>query len=539
MRKQMITIITVITLMITTVFGALPLTGIAESSALSSNKEVRAIWLAYVDFKDVGLYNKSESVFRSNAIKFLDNAKKSNINTVYFHTRAFDDATYKSSTFKTSKYIWDKSSKISYDPLKIMIELAHKKGMELHAWMNPYRITLSSILDPSKASTDNRILKAVEEVVTGYDVDGIHFDDYFYNGSKYKDVPKSTRKKHVNDMVKKVYAKVHKLDKKAVFGISPQGNIENCEAIGADVRTWLSKSGYIDYIMPQIYWTDQWGSSGKTTMFSDRLSAWKNLNKNKTPMYVGLALYRTNISYSDDPGWKKSSSNLRSQLIKLREKGYQGYSLFSAKDLTRSSAQTELNKFNAEVIGKPSTPTAKVSYVNYKTLKVSWNKAHLAQGYIIYRSSSKTGKFSRIGKIKGSAAGNFIDKALTPGKSYYYKVRAYNTSTGKAIYSNTSTVVGKIARPATPAIHNVYAGVKRASISWKKASNITGYAVSRATSRDGTYKIIARKPSSDIKYVDSKLTSGKTYYYKLRTYKTVNGKRTYSPYTSYRSVKVK
>jgi uncharacterized lipoprotein YddW (UPF0748 family) len=93
--------------------------------------------------------------------------------------------------------------------------------------------------------------------------------------------------------------------------------MDNCMASGCDVKTWMSASGYVDYIAPQIYWTDQWGSSGKTKMYSERLALWKKYNKNGTTMLIGLALYNAGYKISGDAGWGRKKTNLKEQVQKL------------------------------------------------------------------------------------------------------------------------------------------------------------------------------------------------------------------------------
>ncbi|MCO7121962.1 family 10 glycosylhydrolase [Ihubacter massiliensis] len=547
MKKRVIAIITVCIFGITTILGGLPFNKAEEVSA-ASNQEVRAVWLAYVDFSSLGMKTNSESTFRSKASAFLDKAKSNNLNTVYFHVRAFDDAAWKSNTFKASKYLTSKSTSgktaaqtYSFDPLRIMVDLAHQKGMELHAWMNPYRISMDYYLDPALDESTGRIETAVKEVMA-YGVDGIHFDDYFYHAKKgyknpegkvttTKEPSAKTQRSNVNKMVRSVYSTVKSIKANAQFGISPQGNIDNCRGAGADVDTWLSSSGYIDYIMPQIYWTDQWGSSGKTNMFTSRIKQWKNLNKNGTTMYIGLASYRTGIKYNDDPGWKKKSTNLADQLNILRSYGCDGYSLFSAKDLYRSGAKTELSNLNKMV---KRIPRASVSYNNYNALTVKWNKISGVSGYQIYRATSKNGKYKKI-KTAGSGTTSYKNSKLTAGKTYYYKVRAYK---GGTTYS-FSSVVSKKPKPKTPSI-STKAGKRKITVSWKKVSGASGYKVYRATKKSGKYKTVKTiKSSKTRKYTNKKLKKGKRYYYKVRAYKTVKGKRVYSSYSSYSSKKAK
>lgn len=312
-------------------------------------EEVRAVWLAYVDFKDLGLHNQNEADFRQNAQAFFDQAEKNSINTVYFHVRAFRDASYPSETFPMSKYIWDKEEAIPYDPLAIMIQLAHKYDMKLHAWLNPYRNhTLDEkILDPAAEASTEEILSCVREVLESYEVDGIHFDDYFYRGDSK--LPAEEKMSNVNRMVRSVYQQVKACGNHFQFGISPAGNIGYCESIGADVRTWMSEEGYVDYIVPQIYWTDEHSAKWRPKMFTDTLDEWIAANDSNVPLYAGLALYRTGRAEDDDPGWGERSNILAGQIAQLRQKSCGGFALFSAKDFFRKGAQPELENYRRQL----------------------------------------------------------------------------------------------------------------------------------------------------------------------------------------------
>jgi uncharacterized lipoprotein YddW (UPF0748 family) len=326
--------------------------------AYGAGKEMRGVWLAFSDFEGLGLANKSEAAFKKRIGQLFDKAQTYGTTDIFFHVRAFDDAAWKRATFKPSKYCTaDGSSsgiardELAYDPLQIVITEAHSRGMKLHAWLNPYRINHNYYYDPAEQSTTDRILTAVRELLK-YKINGIHIDDYFYSAKKgYRSVEKAkkykvsisaaTKRKYCNAMVQAVYKAVHK--KKGVkFGVSPAGNYGNAMACGADVKTWLSVKGYIDYAAPQIYWTDRWGSDGGTKMFSARLQRFKDLNTLGLPMYVGLALYRTGYKQSDDKGWGTSNRNIASQVEKLRTAGMDGYILFSLRSMYSKTSAKEL-----------------------------------------------------------------------------------------------------------------------------------------------------------------------------------------------------
>ena len=162
--------------------------------------DMRGVWIAFVDYKNMGLYNKSEAVFRANASKMFKNLKKDKINTVFFHVVPCNDSIYPGKYLKWSKYMFKKAP--AYDPLKILIELAHENDISFHAWLNPYRKTMKKSFNPGKDASVKRILNIVNEIIDNYDVDGIHMDDYFYpSNGQFKKVSVSKRKKNVNKMI--------------------------------------------------------------------------------------------------------------------------------------------------------------------------------------------------------------------------------------------------------------------------------------------------------------------------------------------------
>ncbi len=307
--------------------------------------DMRGVWVAFVDYKNMGLYNKSEAVFRANASKMFQNFKKDKINTVFFHVSPCNDAIYPSDYLKWSKYMFKKAP--SYDPLKILIETAHENDISFHAWLNPYRKKMGVSYNPGKESSVDRILDIVNEIVENYDVDGIHMDDYFYpSNGQFAKVSVKKRKKNVNSMVRQVYQTIKEKDEDILFGISPAGNISYAESIGCDLETWLSNDGYIDYIVPQIYWSDNYLLNGKKTkLYSQRLKEWKEIDRNNTPMIIGLALYRAGMSDSVDKDWKKKKNIIVSQIKKEKAAGCQGFVLYSASYMNNRSGKKEMKNY--------------------------------------------------------------------------------------------------------------------------------------------------------------------------------------------------
>lgn len=399
---------------------------VAEAGSYS----VRGVWVSCFEYKDVGLCTKSEAEFRKNANRLFANIKANGCNTVYFHVRSFDDAVYPSSTVGWSKYLLDGGAVPSFNPLKILVDYAHKYGLKFHAWMNPYRVTYKKILNPASAETTEKIVRQVKEIINNYKVDGIHFDDYFYpsNIKKYKNVKKEERKNNVNQMVRAVYRTVKAKNRRLKFGISPAGNISNCEKMGADVKTWMSQRGYVDYIAPQIYWTDSYGKKGKkTAMFSERFAQWQSYNRLDIPMYIGLALYRTGCRISDDGGWKKSNKNIVNQMQKIKAGNSEGYILFQYTDLYRSAAAKEVKNYlkklaSVRISKKKKTIRAGKKY----KLKASLSPSRLGKKIKWKSANKKIATVSKKGVVKAKKKGKVKIYA------YYGAVKKYCTVKVKA-----------------------------------------------------------------------------------------------------------
>ena len=186
-----------------------------------------------------------------------------------------------------------------------------------------------------------------------------------------------------------------------------------------------------------------------------------------------------------------------------------------------------------------SKPTVKVSSNSYNSNKLSWNKVTGSSGYEVLRATSKTGTYKSVKTITSGSTVSYTDKSLATGTTYYYKVRAYRTVDKKKVYSSYSSVVSAKPVLKTPSV-KLTSGSKKATIKWEKISGASGYEVYRATSKSGKYsKLKTITKNSTVSYVNSSLTKNKTYYYKVRAYRTVNGKKIYSSYSVAKSVKVK
>ncbi len=382
----------------------------ASSLTESADFELRGVWVSYFEFFQLGLSNKSKSVFTQNANRMFQTAKAHGFNAVFLHVRSHDDAIYPSTVTGWSKYISYQGRGLSYDPLKILVRLAHKNDMEFHAWMNPYRITETSTLNPASSSTINRIVSQVKEIISNYDVDGIHFDDYFYpsNELRYRSVPIETRKRYVNKMIRKVYKTIKKKSKSIRFGVSPAGDLSYCNSIGADVWTWLSAKGYVDYIAPQIYWSDHYILHGQSIpLYSNRIREWTSLNKLHLPMYIGLAGYKAGETLSEDPGWRESSWNLYAQLGLAKKAGAAGYLFFKYSDLLRGNAKNEVINMMYQISTMTLSKTRMTLSVGKKQkLFVTALSPAALQTKIIWKSKQpEIASVSKKGVVTANSAG--------------------------------------------------------------------------------------------------------------------------------------
>ena len=351
----------------------LPYTALRAKAAPNA-ADKKACWISFLDIEET-LRDKNAAEFTQKLSSMYDNVVKYGMNTVIVHVRAMGDAMYPSSYYPWSASLSTDRSAPEYDPLQIMVALAHEKNLKFEAWINPYRLSRDNkstasfkatsyyeqflpytikykapggqtclALDPARKETKDLITNGIKEIVRNYDVDGIHFDDYFYVSGMADSLDIATRKANVNALITQVYQTIKSINPACTFGISPAGNPDNARTQGADIDTWLSAPGYIDYIMPQIYWTDIYvTSSGVKQMFTDRCSAWVQINKKQLPMYVGLALYRVGTSSKTDQGWATSSTNLAYQYVTAKQLGYSGYALFRYQWLEKTIAAEELN----------------------------------------------------------------------------------------------------------------------------------------------------------------------------------------------------
>ncbi|NLP51855.1 bacterial Ig-like domain-containing protein [Bacillus sp. RO1] len=174
-----------------------------------------------------------------------------------------------------------------------------------------------------------------------------------------------------------------------------------------------------------------------------------------------------------------------------------------------------------------------VASADYNKLKASWNQVSGASGYEIYRATSKTGSYYKVGTVTSGSTKTFTNSVQKTGKNYYYKVRAYRMVNDQKVYGSFSDIKSGKTILAVPASFNV---VKKnnttATLTWNKVSGASGYRIYRSTSKTGTYTRVASITSGNtVKYDNTNLVKGKTYYYKIRAYRVVDGNNVYSAYS--------
>jgi len=184
-------------------------------------------------------------------------------------------------------------------------------------------------------------------------------------------------------------------------------------------------------------------------------------------------------------------------------------------------------------------PKLKIISSDTNKVKLSWDKISDADGYIIYRSNKKNGKYTKI-KTVGRTNKNCIDSSIKAGNTYYYKIQAYKDVAGERYLSQYSVMAEAKAKPASIEIKNIKAGAKSATLTWKKQSGSTGYEIYMSTKKTkGFKKVKVFSKASTVKYTQKNLKKGKTYYFKIRSYKVVKGKKIYGDYGTVKSIKIK
>ncbi|WP_025691597.1 family 10 glycosylhydrolase [Paenibacillus zanthoxyli] len=351
----------------------------------AGSKAMKGVWISSVYNLDwpsassIGKIDQQKKEF----ISLLDKLKAIGFNAVFVQVRPSGDSLYPSSLVPWSKVLTGTQGKDpGYDPLEFMIGAAHARGMQFHAWFNPFRATTDAgtaslaanhvakahpewivkaseklYINPGIPEARQSIIDTVLEVVKGYSIDGVHLDDYFYPSSSFDDdstfktynakniaSKADWRRDNVNDFVRELGKQIHALKPEVSYGISPFGVWRNSKMdstgsdttagvsayddMYADVRTWI-KQDWVDYIAPQIYWSLSFNAARY-----DKLVEWwaSEVRNTGVKLYIGQAAYK--VGAADQSAEWQSGEQIINQL-KFNEKyaEVQGSIMFRANDI--------------------------------------------------------------------------------------------------------------------------------------------------------------------------------------------------------------
>jgi uncharacterized lipoprotein YddW (UPF0748 family) len=449
-------------------------------------RQTRAMWIATVANGDwptkAGLPAAKQ---QAEYLRTLDMAVKLHLNTVYVQIRPTADAFYPSPYEPWSAYLTGRQGgDPGYDPLRFMVTEAHARGLEFHAWFNPYRVSTQADLghlapgnparrhpewvhryggalwyDPGIPEVRNLIDQVVLDVVRKYDIDGVHLDDYFYPyplpGKRFPD--QATFKKYgagftnvadwrrhnVNTLIQGLSTGIHRAKSWVRFGISPfgvwrnrstdpagsaTGALQSYDDIYADSRLWVRK-GWVDYIAPQLYWPIGFKAADYRT-----LVAWwaRQVAGTRVQLVIGQGAYQVGTAGP----WKNPAELSRHLSIDARYSAITGEAFFSARDLAQNrrgfASRLFRDHFSSPAL-VPAAPggddaPAPPARLEAKGGRLSW-KGSGAAAYAIYRAPAKGSACIApddrfLLKVVDGGAQATDDRTARPGRSYTYYVTA-------------------------------------------------------------------------------------------------------------------
>ncbi|MFD1270050.1 family 10 glycosylhydrolase [Paenibacillus motobuensis] len=355
------------------------------------SNELRGAWVSTVynlDWPSSTSAGKADSQ-KQDYVKLLDDLQGMGINAVFVQVRPSGDAFYPSDLVPWSTYLTGVSGKDpGYDPLQFMIEETHRRGMEFHAWFNPFRASVDTntaklannhvansqpewivkfanklYINPGIPDARKHVIDTIMEVVNGYDIDGVHLDDYFYptgetktsyfnDDSTYKQYNSKQlnnkgdwRRDNINEFVKDLGRSIHQVKPNVSFGISPFGVWRNksTDATGsdtkagitaynstyADVRAWI-QNDWVDYVAPQIYWSMSFNLAKYDTL----VDWWaKEVAGSRVKLYIGHAPYKLGTS---EAGWNSAQEIINQLTYNRSVPEVSGSIFFSAKELRKN-----------------------------------------------------------------------------------------------------------------------------------------------------------------------------------------------------------
>lgn len=476
-------------------------TSIELTGPVPPKREFRAVWVATVDNIDwpskKGLPVTDQ---QREIIEMFDMYQKTNLNAVVVQIRSAADAFYARGSEPWSEWLTGQQGLAPqpfYDPLDFMIEQAHQRGLEFHAWFNLDRATFgkNSSVAPTNImyrkpewvleyggrklvnlglpAVRTYIASIVANVVREYDVDGIHFDDYFYpyaiagqvlrddsayqanyNGMKKDD----WRRDNVNKLIAELRDSIRANKPWVKFGISPFGIWKNQGSdpdgsatnggqsyyeLYADTRKW-AREGIIDYVVPQVYFSSEFARVPYKTLVE-----WWTRNSGKCHLYIGHGIYRVGRGSERDPGWGRLTEFPDQMRYNRQQRVVQGSVFFSAKNFKlnplniRDSLQTNFYRHPALV--PPMTWLDSVPPLPPHDLKAAdtpegielfWQQSPEAldgdgaSAYIVYRFEGRRPQLRLddpryiVARCQGETTTSFIDKTADPKKKYTYVVTA-------------------------------------------------------------------------------------------------------------------
>lgn len=559
-------------------------------------QELRGVWIASLGIdwpKSAGTTASVIQTQKNELTTIFDLHKGYGLNAIYFHVRPKCDAVYKSNYEPWSAYLTGKQgtapSDPNYDPLTFAVQEAHKRGMELHAWLNPYRIlgtgddpaavadnnvmklhpgwvikctgTEYRFLDPGLPEVREYLIKVIMDIVRRYDVDGIHFDDYFYpyasygafnddaSYNKYKGTftnKTDWRNNNVNLLLSMINDSIKTVKPWIKFGISPSGNPSVNQEIFCDAFGWLqgkytdtlgvkhTGTSYIDYIMPQLYWVS----------YNNQLPAWSGASTlNGRHLYIGLPAYR----YADkgftpnELGWEMRTNRSTGTVSggvyfssqSLTEWNYAGCTDSLMHNFYLYPAITPKMAWIPGSTTKPNAPANLRAEKNTVTGKyeLKWDApakatdGDTAFAYVVYRFETQptaemlndpTKIFGTYGQTTLPPA--FAKYSATSGD--YYVVTAVDRYSNESAMSNVLHVSMPDQVPGKPVLQipadNTANLTTTATLSWQSTPLAESYVVQVA--KDSLFKtVVAYAPEHrKTSFVYSTVAAGQKYYWRVK-----------------------
>ena len=481
-------------------------------------REMRGAWIA--TYSNIDWPNRTQTPAQQRAafLSILEHHKATGLNTLYIQVRSQCDAMYQSSIEPWSADLTGTQGKPPaepWDPMQFMIEECHKRGIEFHAWLNPYRAAGNSnslpsfseshvakkhpewllsqgtlrVLDPGLQAVREYILSVITDIVNRYDVDGIHFDDYFYppaapagttpynDDASFASDPRGFtnradwRRDNVNLLIKKVNDTIIHLKPWVKFGVSPSGiyrnstnpaigtptsGLEHYTTLYADTKKWLQE-GWVDYIAPQVYWY-----IGQPGANYAAIVPWWNNQANGRHIYIGMAGYKVN-----DPAmganWANPSQIPNEMRLNRSYSNIYGQSVYNTSSMRSSTRlgfrdSIRLYFYNLPALQPrmpwrdsiaPAQPQA-LYVAKYRTdsIVLHWQQQQASdemnrtRQYVIYRSESEqidTTNPANILAITTAEQSSYTDISGEEGSTYYYAVTALDRFHNESISSNQAS----------------------------------------------------------------------------------------------------